>query len=52
MYDIRHSDVYQWVSENREHFDLSYTKKTELTYATNKKVVDACTKRKELNDHD
>ena len=52
LYDIRHSDVYQWVSENREHFDLSYTSKTELTYATNKKVVDACTKRKELNDHD
>ena len=52
VYDIRHSDVYQWVSENREHFDLSYTRKTELTYATNKKVVDTCTKRNELHDHD
>ena len=22
-YDIRHPDIYQWISQNREHFDLT-----------------------------
>ena len=37
--DIRHHDIYKWISQHREHFDLSDSKRPELHNDTNKKVV-------------
>ena len=36
--DIRHHDIYNWISQHREHFDLSDSKRPELQDDTNQKV--------------
>ena len=38
VYDIRHHDIYEWISQHREHFDLSDSKRPELQDDTNKKT--------------
>ena len=38
VYDIRHHDIFEWIGQHREHFDLSDSKRPELQDNTNKKV--------------
>ena len=38
VYDIMHHDIYEWISQHREHFDLSDSKRADLQDDTNKKV--------------
>ena len=38
VYDIRHHDIYEWISQHREHFDLSDSQGSELQDDTNKKT--------------
>ena len=38
VYDIRHHDIYEWIRQHREHFDLSDSKRPDLQDDTNKKV--------------
>ena len=38
VYAINHHDIYNWISQHREHFDLSDSKRPELQDDTNKKV--------------
>ena len=39
VYGTRHHDIFEWISQHREHFDLSDSKRPELHNDTNKKVV-------------
>ena len=39
VYDIRHLDIYDWISQSREHFDLTESMKADLKGDTNDKVV-------------
>ena len=39
LYDIRHPDIYDWISHNRENFDLSDSKRQDLKDDANKEVV-------------
>ena len=36
--DIRHHGIFEWISQHREHFDLSDSKRADLQDDTNKKV--------------
>ena len=38
VYDIRRHDIFEWIGQHREHFDLSDSKRPELQDNTNKKV--------------
>ena len=38
VYAINHHDIYNWISQHREHFDLSDSKRPELQDDTNQKV--------------
>ena len=38
VYDLRHHDVFEWIGQHREHFDLSDSKRPELQDNTNMKV--------------
>ena len=38
VYDIRHNDIYEWIGQHREHFNLSDSKRPDLQDDTNKKV--------------
>ena len=35
----RHHDIFEWISQHREHFDLSDNKRTDLQDDTNNKKV-------------
>ena len=39
VYSIKHPDIYEWIKENREHFDLSDSVRPEMKDTTNKKVL-------------
>ena len=39
VYHIRHHDMFEWISQNRVHFDLSDSNRPDLQDNTNKKVV-------------
>jgi hypothetical protein len=39
VYTIQHDDVYEWMGANKEHFDLSDTRRLEIKDDTNKKVI-------------
>ena len=39
VYVIRHEDIYKWIKENSEHFDLSESIMVELKDNTNKKTI-------------
>jgi hypothetical protein len=39
VYRIEHDDIYEWVKENKEHFDLSDSIRQDLKDNTNKKVL-------------
>ena len=39
VYVIRHEDIYKWIKENPEHFDLSESKRADLKDSTNKKKI-------------
>mgnify|MGYP003342229251 CR=1 FL=1 len=39
VYNIEHPDIYKWVSDNREHFDLSDSLNKDLKDNANKKVL-------------
>ena len=38
FYDIRHHDIYEWIGQHREYFDLSDSKRPDLQDDTNKKT--------------
>ena len=38
VYDIRHHDIYEWIGQHREYFDLSDSKRPDMQDDTNKKV--------------
>jgi hypothetical protein len=38
VYRIEHDDIYEWIKENKEHFDLSDSIRSDLKDNTNKKV--------------
>ena len=37
--DIRHPDIYDWINQNRYHFDLADSMRADLKYDINDKVV-------------
>ena len=37
IYLIYHDDIYEWIKDNREHFDLSDSKREDMKDNTNKK---------------
>ena len=39
VYSIQHDDIYEWIKNNKEHFDLSDSSVPELKDNTNKKVL-------------
>ena len=39
VYSIEHEDIYEWIKQNREHFDLSGTIRKDMKDNTNKKVI-------------
>ena len=39
VYSIKHPDIYEWIKENKNHFDLSDSIRTDLKDNTNKKVL-------------
>ena len=39
VYSIQHDDIYEWIKQNKQHFDLSDSIRTELKDNTNKKVL-------------
>ena len=39
VYRIEHDDIYDWIKENKEHFDLSDSIRQDLKDNTNKKVL-------------
>lgn len=39
IYSIKHDDIYEWIKDNKIHFDLSDSIRTELKDNTNKKVI-------------
>ena len=39
VYSIEHEDIFEWIKENREHFDLSDSIRPDLKDNTNKKVI-------------
>ena len=47
IYSIKHEDIYEWIKQNKEHFDLSDCQRLDLHDNTNKKVVE---KMKEENN--
>jgi hypothetical protein len=39
VYNIKHPDIYEWIKENKKHFDLSYYKRKDMQDDTNKKKL-------------
>jgi hypothetical protein len=39
VYNIEHQDIYRWIGENKNYFDLSDSLNTDIKDATNKKVL-------------
>jgi hypothetical protein len=39
VYSIQHPDIYQWIRDNGQHFDLSDSKRSDMRDNTNKKVL-------------
>jgi hypothetical protein len=39
VYNLEHPDIYEWIKENREHFDLSDSARSDMKDNTNKKVI-------------
>ena len=39
MYTIEHDDIYKWIKQNREHFDLSESVNGHLRDNTNENVL-------------
>ena len=39
VYNIEHPDIYKWIGENKQHFDLSDSKNIQVHDNTNKKVL-------------
>ena len=39
VYNIKHDDIYEWINDNREHFDLSEFVRLDMLDTTNKKVL-------------
>ena len=39
VYNIKHDDIYEWIKDNREHFDLSESVRPVMLDTTNKKVL-------------
>ena len=39
VYSIQHDDIYEWIKQNKQHFDLSDSIRTELKDNTKKKVL-------------
>ena len=39
VYRIEHNDIYEWIKDNKEHFDLSDSIRPDLKDNTNKKVL-------------
>ena len=38
VYDMQHPDVNEWLNENREHFELSDSKRADMRDYTNKEI--------------
>jgi hypothetical protein len=39
VYSLEHEDIYEWIKENRQHFDLSESIRPDMKDTTNKKVL-------------
>ena len=39
VYNIKHPDVYDWIKNNKHHFDLSESERPDLKDNTNKKAL-------------
>ena len=39
VYSIKHPDIYEWIKENREHFDLSDSVRPDMKDTSNKKTL-------------
>jgi hypothetical protein len=39
MYLIQHEDIYEWIKNNKQYFDLSDSIRPEIKDNTNKKVI-------------
>ena len=39
VYNIQHDDIYQWIKDNKQHFDLSDSIRSDLIDNTNKNVL-------------
>ena len=49
VYAIEHPDIYEWMKENKEHFDMSDMVRADLKDNTNKNVV--CKHKDEFHGH-
>ena len=39
VYSIQHEEIYKWIKDNKEHFDLSDSIRPDMKDNTNKKVL-------------
>ena len=39
IYNIKHPDIYEWIKENKQHFDFSNSKRADLFDDTNEGVL-------------
>ena len=39
VYSLEHEDIYEWIKENGQHFDLSESIRPDMKDTTNKKVL-------------
>ncbi|MFM7982164.1 MAG: hypothetical protein ACKPKO_22880, partial [Candidatus Fonsibacter sp.] len=52
VYSIQHDDIYEFIKQNKQHFDLSDSIRTELKDNTNKKGARQIQGRNEYTNHD
>ena len=39
VYNMEHDDIYKWIKQKREHFDLSYSVTDHMIENTNEKIL-------------
>ena len=52
VYSIQHDDIYAWIKQSKQHFDLSDSIRPDLKDNTNNKVLGKCKDEHEHSTHD
>ncbi|MFM7989320.1 MAG: hypothetical protein ACKPKO_59400 [Candidatus Fonsibacter sp.] len=52
VYSIKHDDIYEWIKQNKQYFDMSDSTRPELKDNTHKKGIRENGRRMELPTHD